>query len=153
MAAEAKLWDAYIAGVAARDIRGSVLGVLREALSDTLRDMEEGWEQRFITTRAIAARARSRVLYDYSELASLQGQRRLVEVLEAKLGIDGRDDVRPRMLGELALSAWRCGARNWVAGRGGGARGRRGHGGRATLLRRVEEAFDAIPASLALTVP
>ncbi|HZE34086.1 MAG TPA: hypothetical protein VE198_21965 [Actinoallomurus sp.] len=77
-------------------------------------------------------------------------QERLVEVLETKLGIDSRHDVRLRLLGEFSLSAWRCGAKNWVAGRGG-HEGDDGTGGVTTLVRRVEEAFDAIPASLSLT--
>lgn len=71
-------------------------------------------------------------------------------MLEARLGIDGREDVWLQMLAEFALSAWRCGARNWVAGRGEGSRG---NGGRRTLIQRIEEAFDAIPASLCLSAP
>jgi AcrR family transcriptional regulator len=151
IAAETELWDAYIAEVTAREIRGAVLPTLREALSATLQNMDDDWDRRFITTRGIAAHAQSSVLYDHSELSSLKAQGRLIKVLEAKLGIDGREDVRLCMLGEFALSAWRCGAKNLVAGRGKDTRGIRGCGGRAILIRRVEEAFDAIPASLALT--
>jgi AcrR family transcriptional regulator len=161
MAAEAELWDAYIEAMASSEIHGNVLAALRKELSATLLDMEEGWEERFILTRGVAAHAGSPVLYDYSELSSLRAQRRLVEVLEQKLGIDSRHDVRLRMLGELALSAWRCGARNWVASRGEvvdevvlslpGVRGRQRHGGRKTLINRVEEAFDAIPGGLTLS--
>ncbi|MCE6995507.1 hypothetical protein LZG04_11935 [Saccharothrix sp. S26] len=84
-------------------------------------------------------------------LTSLKATERLVEQLEAKLGVDGREDVRLRLLGEVCLGAWRCGAKNWVAGRGFGDR--RGHGGITTLVRRVEEAFDALPTSLDLTIP
>ena len=163
MAAETELWDAYIEEVESREIHGNVLTALREALSATLEAMEAGWEERFIATRAVAAHADSTVLYDHSELSSLRAQRRLVEVLEEKLGIDSRADVRLRMVGELALSAWRCGARNWVASRGevvdeialdrAGVRGRRRHGGRVTLIRRVEEAFEAIPGALGLAAP
>jgi hypothetical protein len=72
-----------------------------------------------------------------------------VEELEHKLGIDSRTDVRLRLLGEFSLSAWRCGARNWVRG----ARHADHTGGSKELVRRVEEAFDAIPASLALSAP
>lgn len=164
MAAETELWDAYIEGVEAQEhIRGNVLAFLRETLSMTLAAMEEGWEKRFIQTRAVAAHAASPVLYDHSELASLRAQRRLVEVLEKRLAIDGRRDVRLRMLGEFALSAWRCGARNWVASRGNVVDridlseahipGRRNHAGRRTLIARVEEAFEAIPGGLALAAP
>lgn len=81
-------------------------------------------------------------------------QQRLVETLETRLDADSREDVRLRLLGEFALSAWRCGARNWVAGRApDGPTGPIGHGGPPALARRVEEAFDAIPASLTLDLP
>nr|WP_272209702.1 hypothetical protein [Marinicella sp. W31]MDC2875526.1 hypothetical protein [Marinicella sp. W31] len=74
----------------------------------------------------------------------------MIDVLGDKIGIVGREDVRFRMLGEFVLGAWRCGASNWVAGRGSEAQGIRGHGGRDMLIRRVEEAFDAIPETLSL---
>ncbi|MFC6487762.1 TetR/AcrR family transcriptional regulator [Nitratireductor sp. GCM10026969] len=153
LAAETELWSAYIERLKEQAFRGSMLRTLREVLTETLQAMDEDWDMRFIRTRAVAAHARSSVLYDHSELTSLRAQRRLVEVLEYKIGIDGREDVRLRMLGEFALAAWRCGAKNWVAGRGKGGRGERGHGGRETLICRVEEAFDAIPASLELSAP
>jgi hypothetical protein len=99
-------------------------------------------------------------------------QERVVEQLAEKLGIDARADVRLRLLGELALAAWRCGAKNWIrAGRqprsprpvnthgsrlvpGRGpqdARPAAQLGGSAELLRHVEEAFAAIPAAVNLT--
>lgn len=151
MAAEAELWDAYVADVAARDIHGPVLTVLRAALSAVILGLSEGWEQRFMTTRYLAARTPA--LWDHSQLASINVQEQLVAELETKLDIDSRDDVRLRLLGEFALSAWRCGARNWVrAGRGHGPY-RGGHGRRQALVHHVEEAFDAIPASLSLSAP
>ena len=151
IAAETELWEAYVDDVSARDVEGNILGFLRDVLVTSLRGMEVDWDQRFLVTRRIVASAGSSVLYDHSELASLRAQRQLIDVLGGKLGIDGREDVRFRMLGEFVLSAWRCGASNWVAGRGTGGQGIRGHGGRDLLIRRVEEAFEAIPATLSLT--
>jgi hypothetical protein len=84
-------------------------------------------------------------------LISMRVQGRLVEQLERKLGIDGREDVRLRLLGEFALSAWRCGAKNWIAGRGEARK--RNPRTRATLIQRVRQAFNAIPASLSLKAP
>jgi hypothetical protein len=110
---------------------------------------------------------------------SMKAQERVVEQLEAKLGIDGRADVHIRLLGEFALAAWRCAAKNWIrAGRRAGPHrtesaprsGPRGSrlvpgrgpqasrpatqlGGSAELLRRVEEAFTAIPKAIDLTAP
>jgi AcrR family transcriptional regulator len=151
IATETELWEAYIDDVSSCDVEGNILGFLRDVLATSLRGMEVDWDQRFLVTRRIVASAGSSVLYDHSELASLRAQRQLIDVLGGKLGIDGREDVRFRMLGEFVLSAWRCGASNWVAGRGTGGQGIRGHGGRDLLIRRVEEAFEAIPATLSLT--
>jgi AcrR family transcriptional regulator len=85
-----------------------------------------------------------------SDLTSITVQQRLVEILEAKLSLDGRADVRLRLLGEIALGAWRCAARNWI---------RAGTGalppsdGLVELADRVNEAFDAVPASLTFAAP
>lgn len=72
-----------------------------------------------------------------------------MRVLEDKLGIDGRDDVRLRLLGEFSLAAWRCGAKNWIAGRdpGGTDAGRCDAADVGALAARVHDAFDAVPAS------
>ncbi|MDR7301407.1 TetR family transcriptional regulator [Haloactinomyces albus] len=151
MAAEAELWDTYVAVFADREIHGPALTTLREALSAAILNLGDDWEQRFMTARWLAARTPA--LRDHSLLSSITVQRRLVDELEAKLGGDSREDVRLRLLGELALSAWRCGASNWVrANRESWTHGG-DHGGRTALVRHVEEAFDALPASLALSTP
>lgn len=149
LAAELELWEVYAAGVAAAEIHGPVLTALRDVLGAVLRELGDEWTRRFLATRGLIARTPA--LRNHSALLSILTQERIVEVLETTLGVDSRTDVRLRLLGEFCLSAWRCGAKNWVAGRG--QRSGRGAGGVATLIRRVEEAFDAIPGSLALTVP
>lgn len=151
MAAESELWDTYVAEVAAREIRGPVLTTLREALSSAILSLSDDWEQRFMRTRWLASHTPA--LRNHSLLSSMEVQERLVEELEAKLGMDSRADVRLRLLGEFSLSAWRCGARNWVRAGRADWRSGRGHGGRAALVRHVDEAFDAIPASLSLSAP
>ncbi|SCK26054.1 MULTISPECIES: TetR/AcrR family transcriptional regulator [Streptomyces] len=152
MAAEGELWDACTSHFETHTGRGPALDLLRTSLTAAILSMPDDWDQRFLRTRRLAAG--TPVLHDHSLVSSMKVQQRLVEILEERLGADGREDVRLRLLGEFALSAWRCGARNWVAGRGpGGYDQRRGHGGTKTLASRVEEAFDAIPASLALDLP
>jgi AcrR family transcriptional regulator len=159
MAAELELWEAYVAEVAARELHGPVLAFLREALIAAIEELGEDWDRRFVATRGLMARTPA--LWDRSLLLSVTVQSELVAELEAKLGVDSRDDVRLRLLGELSLAAWRCAAKNWIAGRGfdGAPAPRetlgtwRGPGGSKNLVRRVEEAFDAIPDSLALTAP
>jgi hypothetical protein len=128
-----------------------VLTALRDALSVTLVTLGDDWLRRFLATRGLAAR--SPAVRDHSDLASLTVQRRLIELLEAKLGIDGREDLRLRLLGELTLCAWRCGARNWIRG-GENARSPsevRTRGRVLDLVGEVDRAFDAIPATLSLS--
>lgn len=152
MAAEGELWDAYTAHFEQHADPGPALDALRASLTAAILGMPDGWDQRFLSTRRLAAG--TPVLHGHSILSSMKVQQRLVEILEERLHTDSREDVRLRLLGEFALSAWRCGARNWVAGRGSdGYDKRRGHGGTKILARRVEEAFDAIPASLTLALP
>jgi AcrR family transcriptional regulator len=156
MAAEVELWDAYVAEVGSRELRGPVLTFLGETLIAAIAGRGEDWDRRFVATRGLIARTPA--LWDRSLLLSVTVQSRVVGVLETKLGIDSREDVRLRLLGELSLSAWRCAARNWIAGRGPEGSGPweklgtwRGPGGSERLICHVEEAFDAIPGSLTFT--
>jgi AcrR family transcriptional regulator len=177
MTAELELWDAFVAEVAAREVHGPVLTVLRDALTDAVTGLGSDWGERFLATRGLLAR--TPVLWDRSIVLSMRAQERVVEQLEAKLGVDGRADVRIRLLGEFALAAWRCAAKNWIrAGRRPGPQrtegvsrvatpGSRlipGHGpqerrpatqlgGSAELLRHVEEAFSTIPKAIDLAAP
>jgi AcrR family transcriptional regulator len=172
LAAELELWDAFAAEVAAREVHGPVLDALRAALADAVTGLGPDWDERFLATRGLLARTPA--LWDRSIVLSMGAQERVVEQLAEKLGIDARADVRLRLLGELALAAWRCGAKNWIrAGRqtrsprpentrgsrlvpGRGpqdARPAAQLGGSAELLRHVEEAFAAIPAAINLTAP
>ncbi|MEV3965580.1 hypothetical protein AB0M34_32670 [Nocardia sp. NPDC050193] len=82
---------------------------------------------------------------------TLATQERLVSALEARTGADGRADVRIRLLPEIAMSAWRCGAKNWVRAERHSAR--RGAGARRSLITRITEAFDAVAPALSLTLP
>lgn len=145
LAAEAELWDAYLGRVAETPLHGPVLDALREILAATITGLGDDWARRFVATRGLIARTPA--LADRSAALTFTVQGRLVERLETALGIDGRHDVRLRMLGELVLGAWRCGARNWIAGRGTTAPA---PGKVAGLIARVDEAFTAIPATLDL---
>lgn len=143
LAAETELWDTYVAALVDREMHGSVLTELRDALTATIGGMGDDWLRRFLATRGLVAR--TPVLWDRSDLTSLAVQRRIADVLATKLGLD-EHDVSVRLLGELALAAWRCGARNWIRG------GKRVRGTRkvAGLVREVEAAFDAIPGTVSL---
>ncbi|MEV6712583.1 TetR/AcrR family transcriptional regulator [Lentzea sp. NPDC051208] len=158
MAAELELWDAYVAEVAAGELHGPVLDFLRRTLVAAIAGLGEEWDRRFLATRGLIARTPA--LWDRSLLNSVTVQTRLVAELETKLGVDSRQDVRLRLLGELSLAAWRCAAKNWISGRGYDGPSPReklgrwkGPGGSKVLIRRVDEAFDAIPDSLSLAAP
>lgn len=148
MAAEIELWDAFVTEVRGTNLHGPVLACLRDALVAAVRGLGDDWDRRFVATRGLVDRTPT--LRERSLLLSVTVQERVVSALEEKLGIDGRKDLRLRLVGEFSLSAWRCGAGSWVSGRGT-VGGHRGRGGTHALIRRVEEAFDAIPDSLALT--
>ena len=66
----------------------------------------------------------------------------MADCLAAKLGLDP-DDLRLHILAELAVAAWSIAGRAWV--RSGG------RGGRNALIKRFDDAIDAIPESLRLT--
>jgi AcrR family transcriptional regulator len=148
IAAEAELWDAYIAKLAHTELNGSVVAALHTTLISAIKGMGDDWEHRFLATRRLIAG--SPVLRRHSTMLSFQAQERLVEELEKQLGTDSRQDVRLRLLGEFTLGVYRCGAKNWSAGRG--KDGDSGYGRRTTLARRVQEAFDEVPGALDLTV-
>ncbi|MBV7697452.1 TetR family transcriptional regulator [Streptomyces sp. TRM70350] len=148
IAAEAELWDAYLEELAHTELAGSVLTALHATLISTINGMGDDWERRFLATRRLIAGTAA--LRKQSTMLSFQAQERLVEELERQLGTDSRWDVRLRLLGEFTLGVYRCGAKNWSAGRGEG--GDTGYGRRTTLARRVQEAFAEIPRALDLTV-
>ncbi len=177
LAAELELWEAFVAEVAAREVHGPVLDVLRAALADAVTGLGPDWDERFLATRGLLARTPA--LWDRSIVLSMGAQDRVVAQLEERLGIDSRADVHVRLLGEFALAAWRCAAKNWIRA------GRRDHshrgndttdpevrgsrlvpgrgrsdsrpaarlGGSAELLRHVDEAFAAIPGAIELAAP
>lgn len=62
------------------------------ALSAAVAGMGQDWDERFLATRGLIARTPA--LREHSVLSSMLVQERLVEVLEIKLGIDSRTDVR-----------------------------------------------------------
>ncbi|MCE7080956.1 TetR/AcrR family transcriptional regulator [Streptomyces sp. ST2-7A] len=153
LAAEGELWETCLERVRTRAAGHegvAVLDLLGTALPEAVDLMEEDWTDRFLATRRLAAG--TPVLWNRSLAIAFAVQEELVGVLEERLGVGGRDDLRLRLLGELALGAWRCAARNWVAGRAIGD-GPWGGGGRPALRRCVEDAFAAIPAAVDLTLP
>lgn len=147
LAAEVELWDAYVDQLQRAKIQGNVLATLRDALTATVAEMGGNWLRRFLATRGLIARTPT--LRDRSDLTSLTVQPRIVQVLEPKLDLDSRNDVRLKLLGEFAMSGWRCAAKSWIRSN----KRVRGHRKVAGLISEVEAAFDAMPATITLAAP
>ncbi len=139
--AEAELWSAYVSAVQDRHLSGNVLGQLRDSLVATATALPEGWDERYLATRRLVAVVPALLAYVQHYRAEVA--RQVADCLADRLTIDP-DDLRLHMLAELTVAAWSLAGRGWV--RNGGV------GGRSTLLERLARAFDAIPASLDLTV-
>ncbi|WP_435107160.1 TetR/AcrR family transcriptional regulator [Nocardiopsis synnemataformans] len=144
MAAEGELWDAYAAQVEELRLTGPVLPHLRDCYAEAVRGLSPDWTRRYLLTRGLAARTPALRVYHAGTTQDLQA--RLVELLEGKLGIDGREDVRLRLIGEMALAAVRYGSKNWLRT----YRHRDQPGDGESLIREVVLAFDAFPGALEL---
>lgn len=68
-------------------------------------------------------------------------QERLTAALAPRLGIE-EDDVRLRLAVEIAMGAYRCGAKDWISDRK--------RGGRKVLGDRIRAAFDSVPDAVNL---
>lgn len=146
VAAETELWDAWVEEFVRREIPETALEALRDAVLSVLRGMDEEWFDRLLRTRLLAARTPA--LRERHASASHDAETRLLRELENRLGTDSRTDVRLPLLAEMALSAFRCGGKNWLADQPGDAP----DSGRAALVNRVTEAFDALPGSMSLSL-
>ncbi|WP_156759229.1 TetR/AcrR family transcriptional regulator [Microbacterium karelineae] len=158
MSAESELWEAFAEAIGSRDPQAAILDGLRASLRSAVEGLDDDWDRRFVAVRGLMARTPA--LWDRSIVHAATARRRIAAALD-----DGRvDDADARMrvalLSEFAVAAWRCAARDWIAGRGRpdgkGPRQRlgawRGPGGRAGLLSSIDRAFDEIPASLGMSV-
>jgi AcrR family transcriptional regulator len=146
MAAENELWNAYADEVARHRITGPVLAHMRDRYASAVRALPSDWIGRYLDCRALAARTPALRVYHAGTTQDLQT--RLVDTLEKEVDTDSREDVRLRLIGEMALAAIRYGTKNWM--RTDPRRHRPGDA--AALVAEVTRAFDALPGALALTV-
>ncbi|MFJ9371712.1 TetR family transcriptional regulator [Nocardia sp. NPDC101769] len=138
--AETELWASYLAALADRRATGPIVDHLRDTLIAGAEALPPDWDARYIATRRLALTAPAL-------LGEIDYQRSGVEkevVARLTTASDSDPaDLRPRILAELATTCWSVAARDWVVTEGAG--------GRATLIARIREAFDAVPAALHLT--
>ncbi|MGH8793311.1 MAG: TetR/AcrR family transcriptional regulator [Stackebrandtia sp.] len=118
-AAEAELWTAYVERVRDLDLVGPAVAALRDALIDTLRDMPDGWDERFFVTRGLIAGTPA--LKSYSLNMSMRIQFEIVEATAPKLDV-AADHMELRLAVEIVFGAYRCGAKDWICDRKRGGR-------------------------------
>jgi AcrR family transcriptional regulator len=138
--AEAELWTAYLATLAERTLSGPVLGELHAALAGAVAALDPGWDSRFVATRLLIAAEPA--LLRYAEWYRVQIRGQLAAIVAGKIGLDP-DDLRPVVLAELIMIAFRLAGRPWVY--------QNGKGGRDALLDSLADAVRAVPASLDLS--
>jgi AcrR family transcriptional regulator len=138
--AEAELWSAYLTALADRDLAGAILGELHQTLATAAAGLDPGWDERFLATRRLIATEPALLAYVEHYRAGVENQ--VIECLAGKLNLDP-EDLRLRVLAELATTAWSVSGRHWVR--------RGGQGGRQALIERLDGAIKAIPASLDLS--
>jgi Transcriptional regulator len=137
--AEAELWIGYLTALADCELSGAILGELHQTLAAAVAGLDPGWDERFLATRRLIAAEPALLRYVEHHRAGIKTE--VIACLAGKLQLDP-DDLRLHVLAELATTAWSLSGRHWV--RHGG------HGGRAALLKRFDDAVKAIPASLDL---
>ena len=137
--AEAELWTAYLSALAERPLPGAVLAGLHDTLVTAATGLDTSWDERFLATRHLIAGEPALLAYVQHYRATVKGQ--VADCLAAKLGLDP-DDLRLHILAELAVAAWSIAGRHWVRNEG--------RGGRKALIKRFDDAINAIPDSLHL---
>ena len=140
--AEAELWTAYLAALADRELSGAILSELHQTLAAAVAGLDPGWDDRFVATRRLIAAESPLLRYIEHYRAEIRGQ--VVACLADKLRLDP-EDLRLRVVAELATTAFSLAGRQWVHDGG--------RGGRKALLQRHQDAAKAIPASLDLSAP
>lgn len=140
--AETELWTAYLAALADHELSGRVLSELHRTLAAAVAGLDPGWDERFVATRSLIAAESPLLRYVEHYRAGIMGQ--VAACLADKLRLDP-EDLRLRVLAELATTAFSLAGRQWVHDGG--------RGGRKALLERHQDAVKAIPASLDLSAP
>jgi hypothetical protein len=122
-------------------LSGPVLSELHHTLAGAVTGLDPGWDERFLATRRLIT-AEPAALLKYVEHYRTGIKDQVAACLAGQLHLDA-EDLRLRVLAELAITAFSLSGRRWV--RSGG------RGGRKTLLQGLDDAIQAIPASLDLS--
>ncbi|WP_432923622.1 TetR family transcriptional regulator [Microbispora sp. CA-135349] len=118
----------------------TVLAELCDTLARAAGVLPPDWDHRYILTRRLILTTPA--LLGQVEYQRTGVEKQVVACLAERLGLDS-DDLRLRILAELATTAWSVAARDWVRDDGAG--------GRRALTDRLRNAFAAIPDALNLS--
>ncbi|WP_207931119.1 TetR family transcriptional regulator [Streptomyces sp. 8K308] len=146
LAPEKELWAAYAAEMERRPPpeEGSPLPRFEEVLFGAVAGMADGWERRFVVSRALCDRTPALVAHSLRHCAEVTDR---VVALATRRG--GVDELRTRLTLELMLAAWHWAVHQWSAEAAADDAGL-GGADREALYARMREAFAALPGVAAL---
>ncbi|MER0244481.1 TetR/AcrR family transcriptional regulator [Streptomyces sp. HSW2009] len=151
LAPEKELWDTYRRRIEASELDGPLLTAYQDALIAAIADMSDGWEGRFLVSRALADRTPALTAHSLQHCAEVTDAvvATVVERLPAERGIGA---LPARLLLELMVAAWRNALREWSTGAGRDP-ATAGADDREALRASVRASFTALPAVAPLLQP
>ncbi|GAA4686257.1 TetR/AcrR family transcriptional regulator [Streptomyces youssoufiensis] len=144
LAPEKELWDTYRRRIEAASLAGPLLDAYQDALIAAIADMSDGWEGRFLISRALADRTPALTAHSLQHCAEVTDA--VVRTVVARLPADsGIGELPARLLLELMVAAWRSALREWSAAADDAAPTADAGRDREALRASVRAAFAALP--------
>ncbi|MDP9842869.1 hypothetical protein [Streptosporangium lutulentum] len=145
MAPTQDLWAAFLDDLQTRRPNG---GTLLAQLQDTLltalgRMPDEGWADRVLITRRLAARTPSMNAHGLQFCD--RTTRTAITILQERFGLADPHDMRPRLALDMMVAAFHCALEELTF--------QPGPANRDDLTARLRDAFAAIPGSVTMTLP
>ncbi|TGB09102.1 TetR/AcrR family transcriptional regulator [Streptomyces sp. MZ04] len=142
LAPERELWRAYADDIKERHFGAetSLLAVFERSLYAAVAGMEDGWERRFLASRALADATPALNAHSLRHCSEVTDE--VVDIAVTGLGSAAQAPLPVRLLLELMLSAWRGALREWSTPGG--------EQDRAALVAHMDAAFAVVPTVLEL---
>ncbi|MDT0346838.1 TetR/AcrR family transcriptional regulator [Streptomyces litchfieldiae] len=150
LAPEKELWTTYLAELERRPPGASTLADYQDTLFAAIGQMTEGWERRFLASRALCDRTPALVAHSLRHCSEIT-ERALAVVAARRPAPDAAAALHDRLLLELMLAAWRWAIGQWAAA--GEVPCADDTTCRAELRAHVRRAFGAIPGTARLACP
>ncbi|MCA2184300.1 TetR/AcrR family transcriptional regulator [Nonomuraea cavernae] len=144
MAPTQDLWAAFLDDLQTRrPTGGPLLTLLQDTLLAALDRMPaEGWAERVLLTRRLAARTPSMNAHGLQFCD--RTTRGAITILRERFGLTDPHDLRPRLALDMMVAAFHCALEEWAF--------QPGPVSRDDLTARLRDAFAAIPGSVTMTV-